>query len=109
MGRDALGEFEQLVLLAVLRLGEQAYGVPVVEEISRRTSRDVSRASVYVTLRRLDRKGLLETSLGDPTPERGGRAKKFYTLSEEGLRALAEARSDFLNMWDGVESAVEGV
>jgi len=52
---------------------------------------------------------LLETSLGDPTPERGGRAKKFYTLSEEGLRALAEARSDFLNMWDGVESAVEGV
>ena len=77
---SSLGELEQVILLAVLRLGDQAYAVPVHDEIRRCTGRDMSRGSIYITLDRLETKGYLRSRLADPTPERGGRAKRYYTL-----------------------------
>ncbi len=106
MGRDGLGEFEHLVLLAILRLKEDAYGVPVVEEIGRRTERSVSRASVYVALRRLEKKDLVRSDLSTPTPERGGRAKKYFRLTQRGLALVRDSRRDLFSMWDGIESVM---
>ena len=83
-----LGEFEHLVLLAVLRVGEDAYAVPVRAEIESRAGRAVSRGALYTTLDRLEQKGLLRSRLGDPLPERGGRARRYYTA---GLRAARES------------------
>ncbi len=84
----ALGEFELLVLLAVVRLRDGAYGVPILENIRDRTGRDVSRGSVYVTLDRLVRKGHLTSFLAEATPERGGRPKRYYELTPAGTAAL---------------------
>lgn len=106
-GRESLGEFEELVLLAVLRVGDEAYGVPILEEIRRRTGRDVLRPAVYVTLRRLERKGLLGCRTGDATTERGGRARKFYRVERAGLDALRESRAALLSMWDGLETVLD--
>jgi len=103
MGRRALGEFEQLVVLAILRIGEGAYAVPIIEEIEARTGRDVSHAAVYVALRRLERKGIVRSSLGAPTSERGGRAKRYYETQPEALPQLREYRDALLSMWDGLE------
>ena len=83
-----IGEFEQLVLLALLRLGDRAYGVPITEEIQRRAKRDVALASVYKTLDRLELKGLVASTLGPPTAARGGRRKKYFRLQPAGLQAL---------------------
>ena len=83
-----IGEFEQLVLLALLRLGDQAYGIPITEEIQRRTKRDVALASVYKTLDRLERKGLVGSTLGPPTAARGCSRKKYFRLHPAGLHAL---------------------
>ena len=88
MPQKGLGEFEQMVLLAALQLGDHVYGVPIVEEIERRTGRSVSRAAVYVTLRRLERKGLLTSWMGEPTEERGGKARRFVQVEPEGRRLL---------------------
>lgn len=87
----SLGEFEQLVLLALLRLGDRAYGVSVHAEITERAARGVSVASVYKTLERLEDKGYVSSSVGDPTPERGGRRKKFFHIEPAGKRALAQS------------------
>lgn len=106
-GRDALGEFEQLVLLAILRLGSDAYGIPIVDEINARTRRDVLRPAVYVTLRRLEKKGLVVSRLGEPTPERGGRAKKFFEVAPEGLARLRESRRSLVQMWDGLGAILD--
>ena len=103
MSREALGEFEQLVLLAIVRLGEKAYAVPIAAEIERNTGRVVSQAAVYVVLRRLEKKGLVSSLLADPTPERGGRAKRYYALEQGALAQLRESRDALLNMWRGVE------
>lgn len=102
MGREGLGEFEHLVLLAVARLGAEAYGVPIVDELERQTGRRVSRASVYVALKRLEKKGLIASVLGEPTPERGGRAKRYLQISPLAERRLQEARAALLNMWSGL-------
>ena len=83
-----LGEVEQLVLLAAMRLGDDAYAVTVRDEIHSRTALDISRVTVYITLDRLERKGFLESWFGAPTPERGGKAKRCFRLRPEGLRAL---------------------
>ena len=88
---DPLGEFEQLVLLALLRLGERAYGVAISNEIAERTGRDVSLGAAYKTLDRLEAKGYVSTSVGEPTAERGGRRKKFFHLAPAGSRALKHA------------------
>ena len=102
MGRESLGEFEHLVLLAIARLGSEAYGVPIVDELERQTGRRVSRASVYVALKRLESKGLIASMLGDPTPERGGRAKRFFQISPLAERRLQEAHDALMKMWSGL-------
>lgn len=107
MGRDALGEVEQLVLLAILRLGDEAYGVPIVEEILARTGRDVSRAAVYIALRRLRQKGLVSSWMADPEPVPGGKAKRYFRVEPEGIERLAEARSTLLSMWDGLQPLLD--
>jgi len=103
---ESLGEFEQVVLLAVLRLGEAAYAVSVGDEITMCTGRPVSRGSIYITLDRLESKGYLKSRLADPTPERGGRAKRFYTLRPRAVQALKENRRALIAMWRGLESVL---
>ena len=106
--REALGEFEQMVLLAIVQLTGAVYGVPIVEEIERRTGRSVSPAAVYVTLRRLEHKGLLSSSMSDPTPERGGKARRCVTLTPSGLESLRESRRVLDRMWKGLDPALRG-
>jgi DNA-binding PadR family transcriptional regulator len=101
-----LGEFEHMVLLAIMRLGDDAYAVPVREEIVRCTGRDVSRGSIYITLDRLETKGYLRSRLADPTPERGGRAKRYYVLRPRALDALKESRRALVALWRGLETAL---
>ena len=101
---SALGEFEQVVLLAILRLEDEAYAVSVRDEILRCTGRDVSRGSVYITLDRLETKGYLRSRLADPTPERGGRAKRYYALRPRAVEALKECRRQLEALWRGLEA-----
>jgi len=101
---SALGEFEHVVLLAVLRLEADAYAVTIRDEIERRTGRDVSRGAIYITLDRLETKGYLRSWLADPTPERGGRAKRYYALRPRALEALKESRRALVALWKGVEA-----
>ncbi len=104
----ALGEFEQMVLLAVLcvaQAGDDAYGVTVHTELERRTTRRVARGAVYMTLDRLEKKDLLSSFLTDPTPERGGRAKRCYTVPPPALAALRASRRALLRLWEGLERA----
>src|SRR5256884_7113855 len=86
--RDYLGEFEHIVLLAVLRLDDQAYGVTVRREIEVRTKREVSIGAIYATLDRLEAKGYVQSRPGDPTPERGGRSKRFFRVTAPGVSAI---------------------
>ena len=102
-----LGDFEQLVLLAVLRLGDGAYGAALRQEIHTRSGRDVSINAVYTTLDRLERKGLLKSWTGEPTPERGGRRRKFYALRAAGETALRQAYRSFTAMADGLERRLD--
>ena len=99
----ALGEFEQLVLLAVLRLDEEAYGVPIVEQIQERTGREVSRTAVYIALTRLEKRGLVSSRMGDPTPERGGKAKRYFRLEPEAIERIKESKAALVQMWEGIE------
>jgi PadR family transcriptional regulator, regulatory protein PadR len=103
---SAIGEFEQVVLLAILRLGDEAYAVSIGDEILRCTGRDVSRGSIYITLDRLETKGYLKSRLADPTPERGGRAKRFYLLRPRAVEALKESRRALAALWRGLESVL---
>jgi PadR family transcriptional regulator PadR len=103
---SALGEFEHIVLLAIMRLGDDAYAVPVREEIARCTGRDVSRGSIYITLDRLETKGYLKSRLADSTPERGGRAKRYYALRPRAIEALRESRRALVALWRGLETAL---
>jgi len=97
-----MGEFEQLVLLAVLRRGNDAYGMEIREEIEERTGRAVSYGAVYTTLDRLERKGFVSFRLGESTPERGGRARKYFRVEPAGRDALRETRHALTVMWEGV-------
>jgi PadR family transcriptional regulator len=103
---SAIGEFEQVVLLAILRLGDEAYAVSIGDEILRCTGRNVSRGSIYITLDRLETKGYLKSRLADPTPERGGRAKRFYLLRPRAVEALKESRRALAALWRGLESVL---
>src|SRR5256885_14967980 len=110
MARTDLGDIEHLVLLAILRLGpagKDAYGIPILDEVSARSGRDVSRATVYVALKRLEQKGLLTSRLGDSTPERGGRAKRVFKLRPSGLKAPRDSREMFLNPWPDYETGLD--
>ena len=104
----ALGEFEQIVLLAIIQLGDDVYGVPIVEEIERRTGRHVAPAAVYITLRRLEAKRLVTSWLGDPTPERGGKARRYVKVTQEGLHSLRAARKVIDQMWHGLDLGLRG-
>ena len=106
MSRETLGEFEQVVLLAILQLNGDVYGVPIVDEIQRRTRRDVAPAAVYVTLRRLERKGLVESWMSDPTAERGGKARMCVKVTRAGLASLRDSRQMMDRMWKGLDPAL---
>ena len=97
--RSYLGEFELMILLAVIHLGEEAYGVPISRELEMQRGRDVSVGSVYAALERMEGKGLVSSSLGDPTPERGGKAKRFFRVTKEGLRQVHETRRVLTRLW----------
>jgi DNA-binding PadR family transcriptional regulator len=101
---DSIGDFEHMVLLAVLRLDDNAYAVTVREEILKHTGRDLSRGSIYITLDRLESKGFLKSRLGEPTAERGGRAKRFYTLRPAAIKVLKESRKALVSLWGGFET-----
>jgi DNA-binding PadR family transcriptional regulator len=98
-GRSYLGEFELMILLAVIHLGDEAYGVPISRELEAHRGRDVSVGSVYAALERLEGKGLITSSLGDPTPERGGKAKRYFRVTREGLRQVHDTRRVLKQMW----------
>ncbi len=98
-----LGEFEQMVLLSILRLGETAYGVRVRAEIAEHTGRSVAPGALYTTFDRLEDKGFVTSRVGDPTPERGGRAKRYYKVSASGLRALKRAQNAYQSLLKGLE------
>jgi PadR family transcriptional regulator, regulatory protein PadR len=99
-----LGEFEQLVLLAVLQLGDEAYAVPMRQAIEEAAARSVSRGALYTTLERLEAKGLLSSRMGEPTIDRGGRARRYHAVTPAGLRALRAARDAVSRLSTGVES-----
>ena len=104
---SSLGEFEQIVLLAVLRLGEEAYGVTILNEIAARTGRNPSPGALYTTLHRMEDKGLVTSRDGCPTPERGGRAKRFVTVTREGRNAVASAQAAYRSLLDGLDLLAE--
>ena len=97
--RDYLGNFEFIVLLSLIRLRENAYGVLISRVIEETTGREVALASVYATLDRLELKGLVCSNLGEPTPERGGRAKKYFHITARGLREVRDARRVLKKLW----------
>ena len=98
---EVLGSFEQAVLLAVLRLGRDAYGRAVLKEVQARLERDVAAGAVHATLDRLERKGLVSSRLGSGTPVRDGRARRYYVVAAAGLRALNDAREALDQIWHG--------
>ncbi|HEY2168170.1 MAG TPA: helix-turn-helix transcriptional regulator [Candidatus Angelobacter sp.] len=102
-GRDYLGEFEHIVVLALLRLEDQAYGVTVRQEIEFRTKREVSIGAVYATLGRLEAKGYVKSHYGDPTPERGGRSKRFFRVTARGVAAVNRTHRALQSMTEGLD------
>lgn len=100
--REFLGQHELMVMLAILRLGREAYGVPIAAEIAERTGREMLQGSVYAILERLEAKGFVSSRLGDATPERGGRAKRYFTLTAEGAREVRQAQRALEALWVGL-------
>jgi DNA-binding PadR family transcriptional regulator len=100
--RDYLGEFEHVILLALLRLKDRAYGVTVRQEIELRTDREVSIGAVYATLDRLETKGYVTSLRGDPTPERGGRSKRFFRVTADGVEAVSRTHRALEKMTEGL-------
>jgi PadR family transcriptional regulator PadR len=101
--REYLGEFEQIVLLALLRLGKTAYGVPVRREIEQRTQRSVSVGALYSTLDRLEAKGYVASWFADPTAERGGRSKRFFRVEPLGVKAVKRSQKAMATMLEGLD------
>lgn len=106
-GREHLGEFEQIVLLAILRLGDDAYGVPIKQNIEQRTGRSLTVGALYRTLDRLEEKGYVSSAFSDPTPERGGRSKRYFKIKPLGVRTLRVSRDALAAMWEGLEPLVQ--
>jgi len=99
----SLGEFEQIALLAILRVGEDAYGVTIRAEIKDKTGRDPSQGALYTTLDRLEEKRLVTSRLGDPTPQRGGRPKRYFKVTGAGVEAVARAQRSYRSLMEGLE------
>ncbi len=106
MGRDSLGEFEHMVLLAILRQGGEAYSVPLVLELEQRTGRSVAPAAVYIALRRLEKRGLLRSRMVAEAEE-SGRPRRYFALEEPAMEKLREARQAFASLWDGMDAELE--
>jgi PadR family transcriptional regulator PadR len=102
-----LGEFELMLLLTLIRLGDDAYGVPLSRELALRRGREVSVGSVYAALDRLELKGLVKSTLGESTPERGGRAKRYFRVTEQGLRSVQETRRVLTKLWRSLPAGTE--
>lgn len=102
--REYLGEFEQIVLLAVLRLGDNAYGVPIRREIEKRAKRSLTVGALYRTLDRLEEKGYVTSWFSEPTAERGGRSKRYFKAQPLGLRVLGQSRNVLAAMWEGLKT-----
>lgn len=102
-----LGEFEQMVLLSILRLGDAAYGMSVAQELRSEADRAVNRGSLYLTLDRLEAKGLIASTITEPAPERGGRPKRMVRVTPEGITELQRSRSTLLRLWRGLETTLE--
>jgi PadR family transcriptional regulator PadR len=103
-----LGELEQIVLLAVLRVGEHAYAMPILEQIEAQTGRKIARGALYTALDRLEVKGCLRSRVGDPLPERGGRARRYFTVTPAAVRALRQTKRSLMRLWRGLDSVLEG-
>lgn len=101
-GRSYLGEFELMVMLVLIRLGEDAYGVPIGRAIEESSGREVALGSVYAALERLEHKGFVSSKIGDPTPERGGRAKRYFRVTNAGLRQVRRTRRALISLWRGL-------
>src|SRR5262249_34575801 len=99
---EYLGNFELMLLLALLRLGDDAYGVTIAQELESQTEHEVVVASVYATLERLRERGLVTSRLGDSTPERGGRAKRYFRITTAGIREVRDAQRSLMNLWKGI-------
>jgi DNA-binding PadR family transcriptional regulator len=108
MGRQGyVGEFEQMLLLAALRLGGEAYGVRLMEELEGRIGRRVSRGSVYVTLDRMETKGWIASEMSQSSPHRGGRPRRIVRVTAEGMAELRKSRQALMTLWDGLEEALD--
>ena len=106
--RNYLGDFELMILLALMRLREDAYGVPISQEIEQQTGREVALATVYAALERLEENGLVSSELGEPTAARGGRAKRYFRITKKGLHEVREARRALINLWRGLRDLEGG-
>lgn len=104
---ENLGDFEQLVMLAVMRLGDDAYGTSIREELRAKAEREVSPGAIFTTLERLESRGLVTSRYGEPTPERGGRRKRFYKLSADGRKSLARSLRAVRRLLQGLEPRLE--
>jgi DNA-binding PadR family transcriptional regulator len=104
---DHIGEFEELALLAVMRLGDSAYGARIQRELESRAGRRASISAIYITLTRLQDKGLVSSWIGAPTDVRGGKARRFFKVEPAGVAALGRARRQLLAMWNGLEGDLE--
>lgn len=102
-----LGEFEQIVLLAILRLGDDAYAIPIREEITNRTGRSVARGALYTALERLEAKRCVRSRMSGPLPERGGRSRRYFAVTPAGLSAVRSSRQSLLRLWQGLEGTLE--
>ena len=100
--RSYLGEFELMVMLALIRLRNNAYGIPISREIERQTGREAALGSIYAALERLEDKGLVVSELGEPTPERGGKARRYFHPTAKGLERVREAREALTRLWRGL-------
>jgi DNA-binding PadR family transcriptional regulator len=102
-----LGEFEHMVLLSILRLGDDAYGMSVRKELDARAGRKVTRSTAYITLERLTRKGYLTARMDDPSQARDGKPKRYFSLTAAGRAALRTSGRALMNLWDGYEELLE--
>jgi DNA-binding PadR family transcriptional regulator len=105
--KKCLGEFEQMIIAAVLRLGDEAYGTSIIDSIARHTGREVGSGALSVTLDRLERKGLVRSELADPGQERAGRPRRYIRVTPAGLALARDSRLALLNVWRGIEGAYE--
>ena len=107
MGERDLGRFDHLLLLAVMRLGDEAYGMTIRRELAEHTGREVAAGAIYTALARLETRGYVRSRLGDPTPERGGRAKRYYRVLPAGRRALTPAEAALVGLSNTLERTVK--